>query len=249
MLSSKARARLSAALLGLSFVALPAVVVGSQVGSLVQFTSGEVIQASDFNANFDQLRTAQNDTDSRVTALQSQVATLPTASVGPQGPTGPQGPAGPTLVAFNGAAASNPGGSTNAWTPGATLALVQGGPSAALSGQTYSATFRLQTADPVLGGDHAGMPLGAGSLVLDLQWQFTADGGTTRVPVVQTSVATLAVSAAGGNLTVTFSGTVPAAPTTPGGFATTSVVGISILVNGSTTASGQSVSTLALSVP
>lgn len=253
MLSTKARSRLSAGLLGLAVLAVPAVVVGSQVGSLVQFSSGEVIDAASFNSNFSALASAVNDTDAKVTALQAKVATLPTSAVGPQGSQGPQGvqgatgPAGPP--SFDGSASLNPGGGTNAWATGAVLATVQGGPSATLSGRTYSATFLLQTTDATLGGDHAGLPFGTGALVLDLRWDFSADGGTTRVPVVQASAATLTVGAAGGPLTLTFSGVVPAAPLSPGGLKTTGVVGLVVLINAASTASGQSVSSISLTVP
>ena len=44
---------------------------GSQVGALNTFTNGSVADADEVNANFDAVRTAVNDNDTRITALEN----------------------------------------------------------------------------------------------------------------------------------------------------------------------------------
>jgi len=51
--------------------------VASQVGSLTTFTNGTPANADEVNANFDALRTAVNDNDTRITTLESASAPAP----------------------------------------------------------------------------------------------------------------------------------------------------------------------------
>lgn len=249
------------ALAGLVAVAatVPLIAFGSQVGALPTFQAGQPIRASDFNSAFQTLRTSVDDNNTRIGNLPSLMTTAKSdlvsainevrqagvpGATGPQGPQGPQGPAGPTQVAVMAQTISTaPGGGTNAFT--GNLAMTNSEtilPSSLVAGKAFTATVRVQTANAAAGNDTPGPPLVAGNLVLDLRWFFQAGQGATAT-VTQAAVATIVLDAAVNNdKSVSISGTVPAAPTTPGGFQTTELGGnavFGVAVNGATTAQGQ----------
>ena len=67
-----ARTRLTslAAFVGLMLLLVTPTATGGQVGALVQFTNGTVADANEVNQNFGAIRTAVNDNDARITALE-----------------------------------------------------------------------------------------------------------------------------------------------------------------------------------
>lgn len=270
--SSRRGIRFLAVVMVALFAAYGVSAYASQVGSLVTFSAGQPIRAADFNQNFTALQTAINDNDTRIGTLSGLQTSAKTSVVaacnelfnkpgvtGPTGATGPTGPAGPTLVRLTGVAESGAGlgGGVNRWIAGAALAQVTGDPMPVtlVAGKPFTATLRIQTADPATASPGAvGNPILAGNLVVDLVWTYYASAASNAA-VTQAAVATVVITAGAPNdRTVTFSGTVPAAPATAQGFATT-MLGSSngayvfAQVNGGmTTATGQSVGSLTLTI-
>ena len=95
--------KLHSLVLGAVFAAASATVFG-QVTVPNTFTPGTPAKAADVNANFNAVVTGVNANATAISALQTQVKSIPGGPAGPQGPQGsqgsqgipgPMGPAGP----------------------------------------------------------------------------------------------------------------------------------------------------------
>jgi hypothetical protein len=238
------------ALLGV--LGYPAWVVASQATIPHTFQKGGLILASDFNEDFEALRAAVSDNDTRIGSLSNLQTTAKgdlvsalnevKSTAGAQGPQGPQGPAGPSLLRRVFAGSAAPGGGTDQIAAGTVLAFDQQfRPASQVAGRPYTATIRLQTVDATAGHDKPGAPIAAGNVVLDVEWQFfVGSDANTATTVTQSAVATIVLDAGVNNdKTVTFSGTAPSAPTTAGGFTTSTFGALRVKTAAATTAMAQ----------
>jgi hypothetical protein len=86
--------KLQCLVLGIVLSAASAAALG-QVTVPNAFSPGTPAKAADVNANFNAVVTGINANTTAISALQTQVKSIPAGPAGPQGPQGVQGPAGP----------------------------------------------------------------------------------------------------------------------------------------------------------
>jgi hypothetical protein len=238
--------------------AVPLVLMASPVPALTQFQAGQSIRAADFNANFQAIKTSVDDNDRRIgnlsTLQTSNKSDLVVAlnevrsagvpgSQGPAGATGPAGPTGPTRLIMAGFSQGGaPGAGTNTLAAGSNVfRMFQDNPPAGLiAGKPWSCTVRLQTVSSALGGDNPGAPTTAGTLTLDMVWLYYVDSSTATVTVAQNAVGTVVLDpGVNNNKVFTFTGTVPATPSTPGGLVCNCVANTLVRVNAGSAVNGQ----------
>jgi hypothetical protein len=239
-------------------IAVPTWVRAGSVTTLTQFTAGTVIKSSDVNANFAALQAANNDTFQKlgdVTTLKTNAKSDAVSAVnevlGDVGTLSNLTTANKSnlVSAVNEVKAGIPsvpaqvfhficwGGSMSgaAFISVAASGAVSTGfnlqqPAHAFAGKPFSLFVRLQAP--------AGNITGAGNVELDLQWVFNDGWQNGNTNVTQTNVGTLAVTTAANDVSLTITGTLPAAPTTANNIVATQFLSLNIFSNAGSTATG-----------
>ncbi len=223
---------------------------GGQASLPHTFQAGQVIRASEVNANLQALRDEVNDNDARIGSLSQLQTTAKTTLVAAVNETFSR-----SRTFFFSGLSGPVSGQANSWAPGTFLASTgQSGfgqnveisfPVDLVAGRPYHGTFRVQARD-----DSTSLPAPPavpGNLVLDAYWRF--EGASTTVQIIQSQVVTIAIpGGAPADVTGSFSGTVP----TPGpdlrGFKPTLLRRVEIWSNASTTAEGESHNTFTFEI-
>lgn len=141
-----------------------------------------------------------------------------------------------------------PGGGKTQWAPQGVLVeascLLA---SARVTERPFEATVKLVFADAILGGDHPGKPLRAGTLRVDLEWEF-AVSPLLSATIVQRDVARVEIGAAAASARLQWRGRVPAAPRTEGKHPTSHLRAVRVRIHQKTTVAGQANTSLDLAI-